>query len=231
MGSTDEKDQGTSSCPAFKPHMAKANSCTECMKLLSSHRKEAVEEKYIASAIEYDQKNLNVPSVVLPREGDGKIGALLLGGFHTVMSLKEKSKQVTHVVNTARGLQIFGLYTEAVTSLKEAGIKFLNLDWDDSETQDIDKDLKRALEFIEEGRLQGGDVLVHCAQGKSRSATVVVAYIMAKSSLYSTVATALKYTQEKRKMAEPNPGFMRKLNLWQESANFRSLRGSASSSS
>jgi len=238
--STDEKDQsiynqltfsGLSKCKAFTPMTIKPNMCTECMKLMTNHSKEAVEIKYVLDAIEYDQKNLNIPSIVLPRDENKKVGALLLGGYLCVVSLKEKSKQATHVVNTALGLEIFGpKYVKAVTSLKESGIKFINLDWVDNEGQLIDKDLQTAIEFIDVARSQGGDVLVHCAQGKSRSSTVVVAYLMAKS-MYPDVETALKYTQEKRKMAEPNPGFMTKLKSWQESSTFQSLKVSLSSNS
>ena len=58
-------------------------------------------------------------------------------------------------------------------------------------------------------------VLVHCAQGKSRSATIAVAYL-AKFGTDSTkgtltVAESLKLVQSQRRMAEPNPSFMTQL--------------------
>lgn len=43
--------------------------------------------------------------------------------------------------------------------------------------------LNRAVEFIEQARLQGGKVLVHCRVGVSRSATVCIAYVMAHCDL------------------------------------------------
>ena len=43
-------------------------------------------------------------------------------------------------------------------------------------------------------------------QGKSRSSTIVVAYVMAFLSLPHD--QALEFVQEKRKMAQPNPGFL-----------------------
>jgi len=142
--------------------------------------------------------------------------------------LQQESKKVTHVLNTAKGLEIFPIYIKEVASLTESGIKFLNLNWIDNEGQKInDSDLQTAIEFIEAARLTGGDVLVHCAQGKSRSSTVVLAYLMAKS-LCSDTDSALKFTQERRKMAEPNPGFMSKLKLWRESSSFRPITSSSS---
>lgn len=43
--------------------------------------------------------------------------------------------------------------------------------------------LNRAVEFIEQARLEGGKVLVHCRVGVSRSATVCIAYVMAHCDL------------------------------------------------
>ena len=57
-------------------------------------------------------------------------------------------------------------------------------------------------------------VLVHCAQGKSRSVTIAVAYLAkfgtdSKGTL--TVAESLKLVQSQRRMAEPNHNFMTQL--------------------
>jgi dual specificity MAP kinase phosphatase len=43
--------------------------------------------------------------------------------------------------------------------------------------------MNRAIEFIEDARLAGGKVLVHCRVGVSRSATVCIAYVMAHCDL------------------------------------------------
>ena len=47
-----------------------------------------------------------------------------------------------------------------------------------------------ACRFIHEARRAGDGVLVHCAQGKSRSATVVTAYVAALHALPVTEALA-----------------------------------------
>ncbi|KAK3935374.1 tyrosine-protein phosphatase [Diplogelasinospora grovesii] len=73
-----------------------------------------------------------------------------------------------------------------------------------------------------------GAVLVHCAMGKSRSVTAVIAYLLWKhphrfgrtnhpentTSAGEAVAQALKWVRESRPMAEPNGGFMRQLEMW-----------------
>lgn len=57
-----------------------------------------------------------------------------------------------------------------------------------------------------------GGVFVHCAMGKSRSATLVVAYLMWKYGL--DVAPALEQLCEGRPVCDPNPGFKEQLEVW-----------------
>ena len=72
-----------------------------------------------------------------------------------------------------------------------------------------------------------GAVFVHCAMGKSRSVTTIIAYLLWKhphrfgkadptTTASSAVAKALKWVQKTRPMAEPNPGFMKQLEIWWE---------------
>ena len=85
----------------------------------------------------------------------------------------------------------------------------MTLYWDDDADFEIPiDDIIKGLTFIQNG-LTNGNVLVHCAQGKSRSSTIVVAYVMASMKL--SWEKALEYVQERRKMAQPNPGFLKRL--------------------
>ena len=72
-----------------------------------------------------------------------------------------------------------------------------------------------------------GAVFVHCAMGKSRSVTTIIAYLLWKhphrfgsadptTTPSTAVARALKWVQKTRPMAEPNPGFMKQLEIWWE---------------
>lgn len=65
-------------------------------------------------------------------------------------------------------------------------------------------ELLEALQFIHGQRTQGQNVLVHCAQGKSRSSTIVLAYLMALDAQLSPAA-ALAQVQEKRSVCTPHP--------------------------
>lgn len=58
-------------------------------------------------------------------------------------------------------------------------------------------------------RRAGKGVYVHCAQGRSRSTTVVVAYLC---WMYGdSVETAMQNITAKRQMAQPNEGFLDQL--------------------
>lgn len=55
-------------------------------------------------------------------------------------------------------------------------------------------------------------VLVHCAAGVSRSATIVLGHMLLRDHLL-TLDTALERLQSARSVVNPNPGFMRELYL------------------
>ncbi|CAK9028623.1 ABC transporter A family member 12 (ABC transporter ABCA.12) (AtABCA12) (Putative ABC2 homolog 16) [Durusdinium trenchii] len=78
----------------------------------------------------------------------------------------------------------------------------------DLEDQDLNENLEKALEIIGKAESLGGAVLVHCHEGKSRSVSVCLAYLM-KSGL--SLASSLAYVKSKRPMARPNAGFLKQL--------------------
>ena len=62
-------------------------------------------------------------------------------------------------------------------------------------------------------RDEGVKVLVHCKKGISRSASVVVAYIM-KEKCYD-LDEALRYVRTHRSTIRPNPAFLQQLIIYQ----------------
>lgn len=69
-------------------------------------------------------------------------------------------------------------------------------------------------QFIDYALAGGGKVLVHCYFGVSRSATLVIAYIMKKHD--TSFATAFEIVKSKRRFVGPNPGFLAQLKLYED---------------
>ncbi|MFS7933174.1 putative phosphoric monoester hydrolase [Helianthus anomalus] len=68
--------------------------------------------------------------------------------------------------------------------------------------------------FINDAK-RTGSVLVHCFAGRSRSATVVVAYLMKTHGMSSS--KALNLVKSKRSVVAPNVGFMLQLQSYEKS--------------
>jgi protein-tyrosine phosphatase len=88
-------------------------------------------------------------------------------------------------------------------------IRYLDLSIDDLPTVNIIRVVPDALRFISQELSSGGVVLIHCAAGVSRSASIAVAYFMAKYSL--SYDQALARVRKGRACAYPNQGFERQL--------------------
>ncbi|KAK6147976.1 hypothetical protein DH2020_018888 [Rehmannia glutinosa] len=77
----------------------------------------------------------------------------------------------------------------------------------DNEDTNISDIFQEAHEFIDHVEKIGGKVLVHCFEGKSRSATLVLAYLMLKKNF--TLLQAWNALKQAHRRAQPNDGFAR----------------------
>ncbi|XP_042899230.1 dual specificity protein phosphatase 10 [Parasteatoda tepidariorum] len=91
----------------------------------------------------------------------------------------------------------------------EHGFAFLRLPAMDSYQQNIKQYFKKAFAFIDEARQRNSAVLVHCQAGISRSATIVIAYLMYHTNMSSM--DAYKMVKNKRPIISPNLHFMGQL--------------------
>ncbi|XP_019365525.1 PREDICTED: dual specificity protein phosphatase 15 isoform X1 [Gavialis gangeticus] len=88
-------------------------------------------------------------------------------------------------------------------------ITYLRIPLPDAPEANIKKHFKECISFIHHCRLRGGNCLVHCLAGISRSTTIVIAYVMAVTGLsWQEVLDAVKAV---RPVANPNPGFKQQL--------------------
>jgi len=196
------------------------------MRLITQHSRDGISNaEQVLAALEYTQEGTATPTLALdPIITPSALAPVYLGGYAAVSNTKWMIEaKVTHVLCAAQGLSMFGKrYTGAITMAQDRGVKFTNLDWSDNATFPIEADLPRVVEVINNARHNGTAILVHCAQGKSRSAACVVAYMMAFMNLGAEAA--LKILRTRRRMAEPNAGFMTQLKKWEKSPSLSECR-------
>ncbi|XP_061586816.1 dual specificity protein phosphatase 26-like [Cololabis saira] len=87
-------------------------------------------------------------------------------------------------------------------------ISYMGIEGRDSCDYDMSFNFQAAVDFIHSALSRGGKVLVHCQVGVSRSATLVLAYLMLKQGL--TLVEAICAVKDKRGVI-PNRGFLRQL--------------------
>lgn len=98
-----------------------------------------------------------------------------------------------------------------ILRLKHINFKFIQLS--DLPREDLLSHFEDAITFIKDG-VSKGAVLVHCYFGVSRSATVILAYVMQKYHL--TYRQAFEKVKKKRSVVYPNQGFVSQLKLFRE---------------
>jgi protein-tyrosine phosphatase len=108
---------------------------------------------------------------------------------------------ITHVLSAMRG------FVDVPPNLT---LKRLHIALDDLPFSELAMHLPTTTAFIHDALDDpNARVLVHCMQGVSRSVSIVVAYLMARCGW--TTAQAVQFVQSKRRMADPNFGFLTQL--------------------
>ncbi|XP_064476397.1 dual specificity protein phosphatase 3-like [Ornithodoros turicata] len=116
---------------------------------------------------------------------------------------------ITHVLNAAMGSdRSYCLINTNPAFYKPSGIKFHGVEALDLMSFRLDPYFEECADFIADGLASGGKVLVHCRQGISRSATLVLAYLMIKRGM--TAQEALRVVRARREII-PNDGFLQQL--------------------
>ena len=80
---------------------------------------------------------------------------------------------------------------------------------DDDVEFDLSVHFEDCFDYIHENRIKGNNVLVHCHAGISRSASIVIGYLMKYQNM--DLKTSLMFVLKKRPCIQPNDGFMKQL--------------------
>ena len=109
-----------------------------------------------------------------------------------------KKEKITHVLIAGKRLR--NIFTEPL---------YKKLLIDDNPKEHIAKHFSESIQFIHEAVSAQKNILVHCLGGKSRSVTIVVAYVMFTANM--TFQQAITLVKSKHHRASPNPGFVSQL--------------------
>eukprot|EP01060_Flectonema_neradi_P028706 TRINITY_DN3862_c0_g1_i1.p1 TRINITY_DN3862_c0_g1~~TRINITY_DN3862_c0_g1_i1.p1 ORF type:complete len:225 (+),score=33.23 TRINITY_DN3862_c0_g1_i1:60-734(+) len=208
---------GEADCAKWEPNRFKPERCM-CGSPFSDHKETVVTEDDVRDYI----------GVMTSKNPCNKITSnLYLGGVSSLQPSKITDLGITHVVQTAKGLESFYPKVGAnVKAMEESNkITVLRMQWDDVSNQSLDG-LSDAVRFIHSNILEGNNVLVNCAQGKSRSSSLVVAYLMVAqpNGVGKNLSSALEFVKSKRFIAEPNVGFANQLREFEQSEKLAALR-------
>jgi protein-tyrosine phosphatase len=104
--------------------------------------------------------------------------------------------EITHIINCAVGLP----------ETFPENYKYLSLNLRDDTDQDLSEAFKVSLEFLKD---KNAKVFIHCKQGVSRSASIVLAYLIMEKGL--SYNEAFEVLVKKRNVVRPNTFFEQQL--------------------
>ena len=90
---------------------------------------------------------------------------------------------------------------------------YMSLPLEDTTAQPLAPYLSPACDYIERALAEGGKVLVHCRAGVSRSASLVLAYVMKVG--HFRLKETIRMMQAKGATIGPNPSFLNELLIWE----------------
>ncbi|XP_024385430.1 dual specificity protein phosphatase PHS1 [Physcomitrium patens] len=119
-------------------------------------------------------------------------------------------------VNTLQHLRITHVLCLCPSDLEDANVgdfpelfTYKHLEVKDVEDENIAAHFEEACSFIAQAEGDNKTILVHCFEGKSRSATMVLAYLMLRKG--HTLAQAWSILKTAHRRTQPNDGFMKTL--------------------
>jgi len=132
-------------------------------------------------------------------------------GAKDYMTLQKE--RVTHILNMVGP----SVYDHPLSGGREKSyfpqlFKYKIITADDNPEQDLMRYFPETSLFIHEGRMSGG-ILVHCYAGVSRSASVIMAYMI--DTLKLDAATAFEVLKRGRPQAYPNEGFQKQIKQYE----------------
>eukprot|EP01080_Neovahlkampfia_damariscottae_P010115 gene10115-2534_t len=92
-------------------------------------------------------------------------------------------------------------------------VKYKVVEISDTPSENLFAYFEECIDFIHEN-MKNGSVLVHCAAGISRSATIVISYLMKIHKM--NLNDAMNHVTDRRSIVSPNYGFMKQLEKYEQ---------------
>ncbi|KAF8876713.1 protein-tyrosine phosphatase-like protein [Mucidula mucida] len=152
----------------------------------------------------------------LPNDPTHSFGELFIGSLSAVYETEQlRENHITHLVQV--------LDVPWLPLSEKDGFECYRIDLLDQPSEDLRPHLEAVCSYIDDALQGGGSVLVHCQQGVSRSAAVVIAYLIRNGGMSFDGALAL--VKHERACIKPNSGFVQALKEWEGLWHRPSLSG------
>lgn len=133
-------------------------------------------------------------------EADKIFDGIYLGSIDSVYDEKAlESRGITHIISSIAGFE-----PPFPTKFNYLVINAL-----DSLNTDLSENFNLCNDFIENALDDGGQILIHCIAGRSRSATLLIAYMIYKFGIDTD--NAILSIKSRRNIIEPNQNFKKQL--------------------
>ncbi|EJF56347.1 DSPc-domain-containing protein [Dichomitus squalens LYAD-421 SS1] len=150
--------------------------------------------------------------LILPASPQQRTGALFLGSFSAILDPSLLASN--HISALVQVLDAPWLPSVEAHAAQGNKLECYRLDILDSTSADLRPHLESTVRWIDDRLRRGLNVLVHCQQGVSRSAAVVIAYLIYTQNM--SYDSAFDLVKRKRACIKPNSGFVRCLQDWEK---------------
>jgi len=157
----------------------------------------------LARRVSHDPSSQKYKNVDVIIEAAPGVGGLHLGDFSSTQDSAYLTKNKISCILTVADTDLVTCSKEIIRNHKV--IKAL-----DVPEYKLNTHFKECFQFIHDQRNKGNSVLVHCMAGISRSASIVIGYLM---TVYPTMNfdTAFHHVRKRRRVIRPNDGFLEQL--------------------
>ena len=139
-------------------------------------------------------------------EGSEIINGLYVGSIDSTYDIKTlKELGITHIISVLPGF----------TPPYPDDFKYMVINAMDDENTNLDMVFEDSNKFIDDAFENRGNILVHCMMGRSRSATIVAAYLIHTFGM--NVDEILSLMKNKRNIIQPNKYFEKQLRKYYKS--------------